>query len=174
MQTIFILVISLVILQRLTELIISKRNEKWLLENGAIEFGASHYKYIVMLHTFFFLSIIFEYIYRYSYKNSMPAEFNTFNILFLVFFVILQIGRVWVLTSLGKYWNTKIFRIVGVQLVNQGPYKYFKHPNYIIVCLEILFLPLVFNLYYTAVLFTLLNAAMLSVRIKEESRALEI
>ncbi|CAN5437091.1 alkylpyrone methyltransferase [soil metagenome] len=173
MIKIFVITISVVIIQRLTELIISKKNEKWLLSNGAVEFGASHYKYIVIMHTCFFLSLIIEFWYSSASKN-MNSEFNTFNLLFLVFFIILQFGRVWVLVSLGSFWNTKIFRIVGVQLINRGPYRYFKHPNYIVVCLEILILPLVFNLYFTAVVFTILNALILSVRIKEESRALEI
>ena len=165
---VFYLVMTAVIAQRLTELIISKRNEKWLLENGAVEYGKDHYKYIVIMHTLFFVSMITEYEIKGRY-----TEFNVINYLFLVFFLILQIFRVLVIKSLGKYWNTKIFRIHGSAPVKTGPYRYIKHPNYIIVSCEILILPLIFNLYYTAVIFSLLNAAMLSVRIKAENEALK-
>lgn len=173
MLLIFKIVISIVILQRLTELYISKKNEKWLLDNGAVEFGESHYKYIVLMHTCFFLALIGEYYYRFHIRN-MNSDFNIFNAVFLVFFIILQIGRVWVITSLGKYWNTKIFRIPGSRLVNKGPYKFLRHPNYWVVTLEIFVLPLVFNLYYSMVIFTLWNLIMLNIRTQEENRALQI
>ncbi|MBS1493807.1 MAG: isoprenylcysteine carboxyl methyltransferase [Bacteroidetes bacterium] len=169
MTTLFIVVIGIVILQRLVELVISKKNEKWLLANGAIEYGASHYKYIVLLHTFFFISIIVEFI-----VFDRGKDLNILNYSFLVFFILLQLGRVWVLSSLGKYWNTKIFRIKDRQLIKKGPYKFLKHPNYVVVVLEIAVLPLTFNLYYTGIIFTILNALMLSVRIKEENKVLNI
>ena len=76
--------------------------------------------------------------------------------------------------SLGKFWNTKIYRIPNTSLVKKGPYKYLKHPNYLIVIAEILIIPLVFHLYLTALVFSVLNLIMLSVRIKEENKALEI
>ncbi len=167
MQTLFYFIFAVVVIQRLVELIISKQNEKWLLAHRAVEYGASHYKYIVIMHTCFFLSLITEFN-----LSDRGKELNILNYSFLVFFILLQFGRIWVLASLGKFWNTKIFRIKGVELVKKGPYKFFKHPNYIIVILEILILPLIFNLYYTAIIFTVLNALMLSVRIKEENKAL--
>jgi methyltransferase len=77
----------------------------------------------------------------------------------------------WVIVSLGKYWNTKILRIPGMAPVTKGPYKYFRHPNYIIVVCEFIVVPLVFHLYSTAIIFSVLNAFMLSVRIREENRA---
>lgn len=164
----FYILISLVILQRIAELYISKKNEKWLRENGAIEYGQGHYKVIVMLHSLFFISLIAEYNISGRY-----SELNIFNYLFLVFFILLQIMRVWVLNSLGKYWNTKIFRIHGSDLISAGPYKYFKHPNYIVVVCEIFTLPLIFNLYYTAVIFSVLNAIVLFARISTENKILE-
>lgn len=169
MNLIFYLVISIVIVQRLIELIVSKKNEKWLLANGAKEYGAWHYKYIVIMHTCFFLSLFIEYNLSDRYK-----ELNILNYSFLVFFILLQFGRIWVLTSLGKFWNTKIYRIKNIELIKKGPYKFLKHPNYVVVSLEILVLPLVFNLFYTSIIFTLLNALMLSIRIKEENKALNI
>src|SRR5690606_35717541 len=164
----FWIIISFVILQRFTELIIAKRNAKWLISQGAIEYGKEHYKFIVLLHVFFFISMITEY-----WLGGRYADLNFINYSFLVIFALMQFFRVWVISSLGKYWNTRIFRIPGRQLVAKGPYKIFKHPNYIVVIGEILVLPLVFNLFYTAIIFTILNALMLTVRIRTENKALE-
>jgi len=163
----FYTVLILIIVQRITELFIAKKNEKWLRSQGAVEYGQSHYKYIVILHTLFIVSLIAEYN-----SKSRYLDLNIINYLFLVFFIILQTGRVWVISSLGKYWNTKILRIPGRELISKGPYKYFKHPNYIIVVCEIFTIPMIFNLYYTALIFSMLNAVILYIRIKEENKVL--
>jgi methyltransferase len=163
----FIIVISFVILQRIIELFIAKHNERWLLSRGAVEYGRKHYKFIVMLHIAFILSIILEYFFRGRYY-----ELNLINYSFLVIFILLQFLRVWVLTSLGRYWCTRVYRIPGESLVTGGIYRYLKHPNYIVVIGEILVLPLIFDLYYTAAIFTILNALMLSVRIRVENKVL--
>jgi len=163
----FYIILLIIIIQRLTELVIAKRNEKWLREHGAVEYGQDHYKYIVLLHTMFFVSMLIEYNFR-----ERHLDFSVINYLFLVIFILLQIMRIWVLISLGKYWNTKILRIPDSVLISKGPYRYFKHPNYIIVVCEIFVIPLIFDLYYTAVIFSVLNAVMLKVRIKEENKVL--
>lgn len=163
----FYIIISIVIIQRLTELLVAKKNEVWLRKQGAVEYGREHYKYIVLLHTMFFISMFIEYNIR-----GRHSEFSVINYLFLVIFSILQLMRLWVLNSLGQYWNTKILRIPGYVLIKKGPYRYFKHPNYIIVVCEIIVIPMIFDLYYTAVIFTVLNAIILSVRIKEENKVL--
>ena len=157
----FIIFISFLILQRLSELLIAKRNEKWLLQQGAVQYGQGHYPFMVAMHTFFIISLILEYILRGDSQISW---------LFFVLFMVVLVFKFWALSSLGKYWNTKIYRIPGVSPVKSGPYKYLKHPNYIEVVCEIAIIPLVFHLYYTAILFALLNVAMLTVRIKEENR----
>ncbi|HEY0246338.1 MAG TPA: isoprenylcysteine carboxylmethyltransferase family protein [Mucilaginibacter sp.] len=157
----FILFISFLIVQRLSELLIAGRNEKWLLSQGAVEYGQSHYPYIVAMHTLFIISIITEYILR----PNTPIDY-----LFLGLFILVLLFKFWALSSLGKYWNTKIYRIPGVYPVKKGPYKIFKHPNYGEVICEIAIIPLVFHLYYTAIIFTVLNAIMLSVRIKVENK----
>lgn len=157
----FILFISFLILQRLSELYISGRNEKWLRANGAIQYGQSHYPYIVALHTLFIISIITEYL---LWPNA-PLDY-----VFLGLFIVVLLFKFWALSSLGKYWNTKIYRIPGVYPVKKGPYKLFKHPNYMEVVCEIAIIPLVFHLYYTVVIFTVLNAAMLTVRIRVENK----
>jgi len=160
----FLIIISVVIIQRLIELFISRKNEIWLLNNGAVEFGHSHYKTILMLHILFFVSMSIEFF--------VSPQKNIFLIP-LILILLLQIFRIRIILSLGKFWNTKIYRIPGSQLINTGLYKYIKHPNYIIVFLEILILPLIFGLYVTSILFTILNIIVLSNRIKIENIALK-
>jgi len=161
----FIFFISFIILLRIGELILSQRNEIWLLQQGAIEYGQKHYSYIVALHSLFIISLIAE------YSTTQTA---TFSLFFLVLYLLLLAFKASVITSLGKFWNTKIYHISGFPLIKTGVYKYIKHPNYLIVIAEIAIIPLVFHLYITAFTFTLLNAIMLSVRIKEENRVLKI
>lgn len=157
----FIPFILFVITQRLSELYIARNNEKWLRSQGAVEYGKNHYPYIVALHTLFIISIIAEYILR----PGLSMDY-----VFLLLFILLLAFKFWALSSLGKYWNTKIFRVPGTGPVKKGPYKLFKHPNYFIVICEIIIIPMVFHLYYTAVIFTVLNAIMLTVRIKVENK----
>ena len=156
---------SFVILLRIGELLLSKRNEKWLLKNNAIEFGSKHYPFIVGLHVLFFISLIVEY-----YTKQTTA----FNLFYLLFYFLLIGFKAWIILSLGRYWNTKIFHIRNAPLIKNGPYKYFKHPNYMIVIAEIIVIPLVFQLYITAITFTILNLMMLYIRVKEENKALLI
>lgn len=158
---IFIIFITFLIFQRFTELYISKRNEKWLLSQGAIEYGRKHYPYIVALHTLFIISLIAEYYLTGGQSISYIA---------LSLFILLLAFKYWVLSSLGTYWNTRIYRVPGAVAVRKGPYKLLKHPNYVDVVLEIAIIPLVFHLYYTALIFSVLNAIMLSVRIKVENK----
>jgi len=161
----FALFISFVILLRIGELILSKRNEKWLLQHGAIEYGQKHYPFIVVLHVLFIVSMIIEYT---------TKQTKTFNPFLLVFFLLFLIFKVWIILSLGKFWNTKIYHIPSFPLIKKGPYKYFKHPNYLVVVAEIAVIPLVFGLYCTSIAFTVLNFIMLSVRVKEENKVLKI
>lgn len=160
---VFTVFIVFLILLRLGELLLARRNEQWLLQHGAVEYGKGHYRYIVMLHVLFFVSLITEYI---------LTSTGYYSITLLILYFLLLAFKVWVIASLGKCWNTKIFRIVGCPLVKKGPYRFLKHPNYIVVVAEIALIPLIFHLYITAILFSLLNALMLSVRIREENKAL--
>jgi methyltransferase len=161
----FILFILFIILLRTGELILSRRNEIWLLQNGAVEYGQKHYPYIVALHVLFIVSLIIE------YSTKQTAFFSLF---FLVLYLLFLAFKVWVILSLGKFWNTKIYHISDFPLIKNGVYKYVKHPNYLIVIAEIAIIPLVFHLYFTAIAFTVLNAIMLSVRVKEENKVLKI
>lgn len=162
---IFILFISFVIFLRIGELVLSKSNEKWLLQNGAVEYGQSHYPFIVALHVLFISSVIFEY-----YRQSEPY----YSLFFIICYFVLLAFKAWVILSLDKFWNTRIYHISNYPLKKTGPYQYFKHPNYMIVVAEIAVIPMIFHLYYTAITFSLLNAIMLFVRIKEENKALQI
>ena len=161
----FILFISFIILLRIAELILSRRNEIWLLQNGAIEYGQKHYPYIVALHVLFIVSLIIE------YSTTQTAPLNLF---FLVLYLLFVLFKALVISSLGKFWNTKIYHIPDFPLMKNGVYKYIKHPNYLIVIAEIAVIPLIFHLYYTAIVFTVLNAIILSIRIKEENKVLKI
>ena len=157
----FILFICFVVLQRLLELVVAKRNEKWARSQGAIEYGQGHYPCIVLLHTLFIIALIVEYLFKSG----------SFSLSFMIAFLLLIMIKAWVISSLGGYWNTKILRIPNSVLVKKGLYKLFKHPNYFIVICEIIVIPMVFNLYVTAIIFTLLNALMLNVRIRAEEKA---
>lgn len=158
--------VCFIIIQRLSELVIARKNEKWMKSQGAMEYGQNHYRLMVLMHLFFFVSIIMEnLIFRRGISPIWP--------LFLAVFILLQFGRVWVIASLGRYWNTKIIVLPNADVVRKGPYRFIKHPNYIVVTLELIVIPMLVGAYLTAFLFTILNIAMLSIRIPEEEKALK-
>ena len=126
---IFYFILVLVIVQRLVELQIAKRNEKSMLAKGAYEVGASHYPFMILLHVSFFISLLIEVV----FFKSIPSP----SLALLITFLVLQLLRVWCLVSLGTFWNTKIIILPGANVVMKGPYAYIRHPNYAIVCLEI-------------------------------------
>lgn len=153
-----------VLLQRLVELVIAKRNEKLMKRRGAIEIGQAHYKWFILVHSLFFICLFGEWLYY-----QPLAHVNGW--LFIIF-IVLQIGRLWCLISLGRYWNTKIIYLPGARMIKKGPYKYMKHPNYLIVGLELFILPLLFQAYMCAIIFPLLHVLLLRVRIPIENKAL--
>ncbi|WHY75820.1 isoprenylcysteine carboxylmethyltransferase family protein [Neobacillus sp. WH10] len=162
----FIIVISFVIIQRIVELFIAKGNEKWMKQQGAVEFGEKHYKYMVMIHVLFFVVLSTEKVlFERELSHVWPIVFSLF--------CFAQFMRIWAITSLGKYWNTKIIVLQGAKVVRKGPYRFLKHPNYFVVAIELITVPLLFSAYYTAFLFTVLNVIMLMVRIPEEEKALK-
>lgn len=162
----FTVVFLIVIGQRLLELLIAKRNEKWMLRQGAYEVGAAHYPFMVAMHVAFFVSLLVEVI-------VFARPVSPFWLILLALFIALQCLRVWCLTSLGKFWNTKIIILPNANVVAKGPYQFIRHPNYVIVTVELLILPLLFSAYATAIVFTSLNIWMLSVRIPLEEKALK-
>lgn len=157
----------ILIIQRLGELQLAKKNERWMKARGAKEVGQDHYKYIVWLHISFLLAVGIETTLR-GFSLSMIW------MVMLGIFVLAQILRIWTIRSLGRFWNTKIIVLPEANVVQKGPYRFMKHPNYVIVALEIMSLPLIFSSYITAAVFTLLNALLLlKVRIPIEEKALK-
>ena len=153
-------ILTFVTLQRLAELWLANRNSRDLLANGAREVGAGHYPLIVALHTAWLAALWFW----------APGRPISLPLLFV--FALLQLGRVWVIASLGPRWTTRIIVKPDEPLVRSGPYRWLSHPNYVVVVLEIAVLPLVFGLWQLALVFTLLNAAVLTIRIRAENDAL--
>ena len=153
-------ILALVTLQRLAELSLAGRNSRRLLAQGAVEHGAGHYPLVVALHALWLAAL-------WWWAPGRPV-----NVLLLTFFLVLQVGRLWVIGTLGERWTTRIIVKPGAPLVRRGPYRFMNHPNYLIVVLEIAVLPLVFGLWQLALVFSLLNAVVLAIRIGEENRAL--
>ena len=161
-----VLAVGLVSLQRLLELGLSRRHERILRARGAVEWGREHYPLMVGLHVLWLLSTLVEGLLR---GPTIPAWWP----IPLVLFLFAQLLRYWAILSLGEHWNTRVLVVPGVRLVRRGPYRYFPHPNYVVVVVEIATFPLVFGAWVTALVFTALNAALLFVRIRTENRALK-
>lgn len=153
-------IMAFVTLQRLAELVIAKRNTRHLRALGAIEIGAGHYPAMVTMHAAWLIAL-------WLTVGGRPV-----NMALLAVFAVLQAMRVWVLATLGKRWTTRVIVLPGAPLVTGGPFRWLRHPNYCVVTAEIAVLPLTFGLVWIAVLFTILNAAMLWIRIRSESGAL--
>ncbi|MCP1840576.1 methyltransferase [Bradyrhizobium sp. USDA 4524] len=155
-------ILALVTLQRLGELVLSRRNTERLLARGAVEVGANHYPLIVLVHAGWLTAL---WIWGRDQDVNLAA---------LAGFLLLQGLRVWILAALGPRWTTRIVVLPGAPLVASGPYRYFPHPNYAVVVGEIALLPLALHLPRLALIFTLLNLALLAVRIRIENRALTV
>lgn len=154
-------IIGFVLLQRLAELLLAKRNARRLLDEGGVEYGARHYPYLVLLHASWIAAL----------AVGVPPEAGI-NPFWLAIFALLQVGRIWVIASLGRFWTTRIISLPGAPLVRHGPYRYVRHPNYLIVAGEIAVLPLVFGEWMIAALFSAINALLLRERIAAEDAAL--
>ncbi|MGH6979738.1 MAG: isoprenylcysteine carboxyl methyltransferase family protein [Stellaceae bacterium] len=155
------IVLALVVIQRLGELIYAARNTRALKARGAVEYGAGHYPLIVALHAAWLASLAVFVPWR-----EAP------NWYWLGMFVLLQAARVWAVASLGPHWTTRVIVLPGAPRVRRGPYRFVSHPNYCVVAAEIAVLPLAFGAWRIAVVFTLLNAAILAWRIRVDGGAL--
>ena len=150
-----------VTLQRGLELVWARANETRLRGMGAVEIGAVHYPYIVALHASWLVVLWWQGWFR-------PLVWP-----WVLVFFILQAGRAWVLATLGRRWTARVLIVPGETLVRRGPFRFIPHPNYTVVALEMPVLPLAFGLWGTAIVFGLLNLAMLAWRIKTEEGALK-
>jgi methyltransferase len=155
-----IAILAYVSLERLFELVFSGRNTKRLRAIGASEHGQGHYPLMVAVHTAWLVTLWF------LARDRDPDLF------WLAIYILLQAARLWVMASLGPRWTTRIIILRGEELVKEGPYRFLNHPNYWVVAGEIAVLSLVFGLPWVALVFSILNAAILSIRIRHENRAL--
>lgn len=155
------IVLGLVALQRIVELIYAQHNTDRLLRRGGVEIGATHYPLIVLLHACWLISM------AVLIAPSTPP-----NWWLLGLYGVLQGLRFWTVAALGPYWTTRVITVTGEPLVRRGPYKLLRHPNYAIVCAEIAVLPLAFGSVEIAIGFSILNAALLTWRIRIEERAI--
>lgn len=155
------ILVALIVLQRLVELAIARINTRGLLAEGGIEHGAGHYPLMVALHVAWFVSLIV----------FVPVNAHLDPLLF-VLFLVLQAGRVWVIASLGRHWTTRVITVPGARLVKRGPYRWLRHPNYLIVVAEIAVVPLIAGAWEVAVAFSIANAGLLWHRIRVENAAI--
>ncbi|QEN15843.1 isoprenylcysteine carboxyl methyltransferase family protein [Mycolicibacterium sp. ELW1] len=165
-MTWYVLLVAAVALERLAELVVAKRNLAWSRAQGGVEFGASHYPLMVVLHTGFLAGALLEVF--ALHRPFLPA----LGWPMLAIVVGAQGLRWWCITTLGRQWNTRVVVIPGAPRVDGGPYRFFSHPNYVAVVAEGIALPLVHTGWITALVFTVLNAALLRTRIRTENAAL--
>ena len=149
-----------IIIARVFELILSYINTKNLLKRGAKEYFSEHYKFIVMFHLIFVIYFLLKSLYS-----------TDFNLYFLYIFILIQFVRYKIIFDLGKYWTTRIIVLDSEPLIKVGIYRYFKHPNYIIVLLEILLVGMIFEDLFALVLFLVAKIFLLKIRISCEDMA---
>ena len=159
-MTLTVFLLSFVTVERLAELWLARRNTMVLLARGAFEVSPGHYPLIVLLHGFWLAGL------------WLLGRENLLNLGWLTVFLVLQAGRIWVLATLGRRWTTRIIVVPGEPLVKSGPYRFVSHPNYIVVVGEIAVLPLCLGLPWYALVFSLANAAVLTIRVQAENRML--
>ena len=162
----FLVLVALVALQRLAELALARANVRRMKARGGREVAASHYPFMVALHAAFLVAAPAEVM--FLQRPFVPALALGSVALLLA----AEALRVWMLRTLGDRWSTRVVVVPGEPPVTAGPYRFLRHPNYLVVAIEILALPLVHSAYLTAIAFTLLNAILMAVRIPAEERAL--
>ena len=155
------IIVALVAAERTAELILAARNTRALLARGGVEVGAGHYPLLVLLHGAWLATLLF------LEPADAPPAWG-----WLGAFAVLQALRLWIIHSLGPFWTTRLITLPGAPLVRRGPYRFLRHPNYVVVVAEIAVLPLVFGAWRIAAVFSVLNLALLAWRIRIEQRAL--
>ena len=165
-QALFTVLVLAVALERVAELVVSRRNAAWSFARGGVETGRGHFPAMVLLHTGFLVGVLAE-----VWVADRPfVPWLGWPALALA--VASQALRWWCITTLGRRWNTRVIVVPGLPLVSGGPYRWFSHPNYVAVVVEGVALPLVHTAWVTAAVFTALNAVLLTVRLRVENRAL--
>lgn len=166
-EILYFVLVGLMAVQRLIELVLSKRNAAWSKARGGVETGLGHFPFMVVLHTGFLIGCVLEVV--LGHRPFLPAL--GWPMLALV--VGGQSLRWWCIRTLGPRWNTRVIVVPGLPLVTGGPYRFLRHPNYVAVIVEGFALPLVHTAWLTALLFSVLNAGLLTVRIRAEDTALQ-
>jgi methyltransferase len=162
----FTVLIALVAVERIVELVVSKRNLRWSADHGGVEYGRSHYPYMVALHVFLLVGSLVE---VWVWQKPLNAALSW---TMLVLVLASQALRWWCIVTLGKRWNTLVVIVPGMPRVTGGPYRWMSHPNYIAVVVEGIALPMVGFAWVTAIAFTVLNLPLLAVRLRVENAAL--
>ena len=152
--------VAFLVVQRLAELALAQGNTARLRAAGGIEFGAAHYPLLVALHSLWLFGL------------WMLGHDRAIDPLWLAVFVLLQAARLWVIASLGRRWTTRVIVLPGAAPVARGPYRWLRHPNYVVVVLEIAVVPLALGLPLFALVFSLANTTLLAYRIRVENQAL--
>ncbi|NPC96818.1 isoprenylcysteine carboxyl methyltransferase family protein [Nocardioides sp. zg-DK7169] len=165
-EVLYTAIILAVVLERCAEVVVSQRNAAWALSRGGVESGRGHYPVMVVLHAGLLVGCLVE---VHAAGRSFEPLLG-WSMLALV--VVCQAVRWWCITVLGRQWNTRVIVVPDLPLVQAGPYRVLPHPNYLVVVLEGMALPLIHGAWITAVVFTVANAALLRVRIRVEDRAL--
>ncbi len=154
-------IVLLVALQRLCEVALSRRNEARLVAEGGHEIGAGHYPVLIAVHVGWLAALAF----------LVPADAPIYWPV-IGLYLLVQLGRIWVLSTLGRYWTTRVIHMPDTPLITHGPYRWVRHPNYIVVVLEIALLPLAFGAWEIALGFSIANSAILAWRLRIENVAL--
>jgi methyltransferase len=162
----YALLVAVVGLERIAELVVSKRNLAWSRARGGVEFGSGHYPVMVILHTGLLLGCLAEVF--WLDRPFLPM----LGWPMLVVVIVAQALRWWCIATLGRQWNTRVVVVPGAPRVTGGPYRLMSHPNYVAVIVEGIALPLVHSAWITACVFTVLNAVLLATRINTENAAL--
>ena len=152
--------VAFLVVQRLAELALAQWNTARLRAAGGIEFGAAHYPLLVTLHSLWLFGV------------WMLGHDRAIDTLWFAVFVLLQAARLWVIASLGRRWTTRVIVLPGAAPVARGPYRWLRHPNYVVVVLEIAVVPLALGLPLFALVFSLANTTLLAYRIRVENQAL--
>ena len=165
-QTLYLLLVIAVVLERLVELAITRRNLAWSRQQGAREHGRDHYVWMVATHASFLIACPTEVI-------ALDRPFlPLLGVPMLVLLAGAMALRYWAIATLGRRWTTRVLVVPGLPVVTSGPYRWLRHPNYLAVAIEVAALPLVHSAWLTAVVWSAANALVLRARIKSEEAAL--
>jgi methyltransferase len=166
-EVLYTVLVLLVAGERLAELVVSRRNAACSLRRGGVEYGRGHFPWMVALHTGLLAGCLVEVWLR------TPPFLPALGWPMLAMVLVAQGLRWWCITVLGPQWNTRVIVAPGLPLVTRGPYRWLRHPNYLAVVVEGIALPLVHSAWLTAVGFTVLNAVILTIRLRVENEALQ-